>query len=62
MGKVNNTLFAKTHENDLLIDQIYVDDLFLDPLMSFVKAILWNNEAWIWDGYDGRIIIFFLRT
>lgn len=27
MGKVDNTIFMKIHENDLLIVQLYVNDL-----------------------------------
>lgn len=30
MGKVNTTLFIKRKENDLLIIQIYIDDIILN--------------------------------
>ena len=53
-GKVNITLFHKNYDSQIILVQIYMDDIIFgatnEPLWEFFKA----NVGWIQNKYDGR--------
>ena len=58
-GKVDITLFIKHKSEDILLVQIYVDDIIFDFTNEFVQRIYWDYAWWVWDVYDGKAKLLF---
>lgn len=47
--KVDTTLFVKRKDDDILLTQIYIDDIIFDPLISYFAKnlpISWKANLW----------------
>ena len=54
-GKIDTTLFTKHVDNDILIVQIYIDDIIFKSINKKLCEIFWiMHEERVRNEYDGR--------